>query len=83
MNKITLDKAFTETHEMTGKCPFGGDRVGGAFGILQRSRIGIPIACGSNSSIRTACRQIRRGVSRAIIIGSPNGEPLRRFLIGG
>jgi catalase-peroxidase len=32
MNKITLDKTSTETHEMTGKCPFGGDRVGGAFG---------------------------------------------------
>lgn len=26
------DKTFTETHKMTGQCPFGGDRVGGAFG---------------------------------------------------
>lgn len=32
MNNTTLDKTFTKTHEMTGKCPFGGDRVGGAFG---------------------------------------------------
>jgi catalase-peroxidase len=32
MNQKTLDKTFTETHEMTGQCPFGGDRVGGAFG---------------------------------------------------
>ena len=32
MNTITLDETFTETHEMTGKCPFGGDRIGGAFG---------------------------------------------------
>jgi len=33
MNEMTTDKTFTETHEMIGKCPFGGDRVGGAFGI--------------------------------------------------
>ena len=32
MNEMTMDKTFTATHEMTGKCPFGGDRVGGAFG---------------------------------------------------
>ena len=32
MNEMTTDKTFTETHEMIGKCPFGGDRVGGAFG---------------------------------------------------
>jgi catalase-peroxidase len=32
MNEMTSDKTRTETHEMTGKCPFGGDRVGGAFG---------------------------------------------------
>jgi catalase-peroxidase len=32
MNDLTTDKAFTETFEMTGKCPFGGDRVGGVFG---------------------------------------------------
>jgi len=32
MNPLTQDKTFTETHEMTGRCPFGGDRVGGAFG---------------------------------------------------
>jgi hypothetical protein len=83
MNKVTLDKTFTETHEMTGKCPFGGDRVGGAFGTPPTLENWYPDRCGSNSSIRTACRQIRRGVSRANIIGSPNGEPLRRFLIGG
>ncbi len=29
---MTVDKTFTVTHEMAGKCPFGGDRVGGAFG---------------------------------------------------
>jgi catalase-peroxidase len=29
---IANDKTFTQTHEMTGKCPFGGDRIGGAFG---------------------------------------------------
>ncbi len=32
MNQKTSDKTFTETHKMTGRCPFGGDRVGGAFG---------------------------------------------------
>ena len=32
MNDSPLDKTFTETYDMTGKCPFGGDRVGGAFG---------------------------------------------------
>jgi catalase-peroxidase len=32
MNHTAQDKTFTTTHEMTGKCPFGGDRVGGAFG---------------------------------------------------
>ena len=32
MNAISADKTFTETHAMTGKCPIGGDRVGGAFG---------------------------------------------------
>ncbi len=32
MNDKPLDKTNTATHEMTGKCPFGGDRVGGAFG---------------------------------------------------
>ena len=32
MNEMTTDKTFTETHEMIGKCPFGDDRVGGAFG---------------------------------------------------
>jgi catalase-peroxidase len=31
MNDMNVDKTFTETHKMTGKCPFGGDRVGGAF----------------------------------------------------
>ena len=32
MITMTPDKTFTATHEMTGKCPFGGDQVGGAFG---------------------------------------------------
>ena len=32
MSKFAVDKTFTETHDMTGTCPFGGDRVGGAFG---------------------------------------------------
>jgi catalase-peroxidase len=32
MNERIPDKTSTATHEMTGKCPFGGDRVGGALG---------------------------------------------------
>jgi catalase-peroxidase len=32
MDDMTRDKTFTETFEMKGKCPFGGDRVGGVFG---------------------------------------------------
>ena len=32
MNDTTVDKTVTETHKMAGQCPFGGDRVGGAFG---------------------------------------------------
>ena len=32
MNEMTVDKTNTESYEMEGKCPFGGDRVGGAFG---------------------------------------------------
>jgi len=32
MLDIKNDKTNTETHEMTGRCPFGGDRVGGALG---------------------------------------------------
>jgi catalase-peroxidase len=32
MNELIVDKTNTETHEMTGACPFGGDRIGGAFG---------------------------------------------------
>ena len=32
MLDIKSDKTNTETHEMTGRCPFGGDRVGGALG---------------------------------------------------
>ena len=32
MDTLTTDKTFTATHEMAGTCPFGGDRVGGAFG---------------------------------------------------
>jgi catalase-peroxidase len=32
MLEIKDDKTNTQTHEMTGKCPFGGDRIGGALG---------------------------------------------------
>ena len=32
MLKIKDDKTNTETYEMIGRCPFGGDRVGGALG---------------------------------------------------
>ncbi len=32
MLDIEDDKTNTQTHDMTGRCPFGGDRVGGALG---------------------------------------------------
>jgi catalase-peroxidase len=32
MLDIKDDKTNTETHEMAGRCPFGGDQVGGALG---------------------------------------------------
>ncbi len=32
MLDIKDDKTDTRTFEMTGKCPFGGDRIGGALG---------------------------------------------------
>ncbi|MGJ7580472.1 catalase/peroxidase HPI [Variovorax sp. RHLX14] len=32
MNEMKTDKTNTVTREMTGKCPFGGDRIGGSFG---------------------------------------------------
>ena len=32
MLDIQNDKTDTQTHPMTGKCPFGGDRIGGAQG---------------------------------------------------
>ena len=32
MLQIKDDKTNTQTHPMTGKCPFGGDRIGGAAG---------------------------------------------------
>ncbi|HSU22191.1 MAG TPA: catalase/peroxidase HPI [Variovorax sp.] len=32
MLDIKDDKTDTQTHDMTGRCPFGGDRVGGALG---------------------------------------------------
>ena len=32
MNHMNNDKTNTDTFEMTGKCPFGGDRIGGAEG---------------------------------------------------
>ena len=32
MNQMLQDKTFTQTFEMPGQCPFGGDRVGGVQG---------------------------------------------------
>jgi catalase-peroxidase len=32
MLEIKDDKTNTVTHDMTGRCPFGGDRIGGALG---------------------------------------------------
>ena len=32
MNSLSPDKTDTKTFEMAGKCPFGGDRIGGAVG---------------------------------------------------
>ena len=32
MLDIDNDKTNTQSHEMAGKCPFGGDRIGGALG---------------------------------------------------
>ena len=32
MLEIKDDKTNTQSYEMTGKCPFGGDRIGGALG---------------------------------------------------
>lgn len=32
MNTTTIDKTNTDSYPMAGQCPFGGDRVGGAFG---------------------------------------------------
>ena len=32
MLQIKDDKTNTQSHEMTGKCPFGGDRIGGTAG---------------------------------------------------
>ena len=32
MNDVNHDKTNTKTFEMLGKCPFGGDRIGGAVG---------------------------------------------------
>jgi catalase-peroxidase len=32
MNHMIVDKTNTESFEMEGKCPFGGDRIGGAQG---------------------------------------------------
>ncbi len=33
MNDMVFDKTNTATFEMEGKCPFGGDRIGGALGV--------------------------------------------------
>ena len=32
MTTTTIDKTNTESYPMAGQCPFGGDRIGGAFG---------------------------------------------------
>jgi len=40
---IKDDKTNTRTFEMTGKCPFGGDRIGGSLGTPRRCRTGILI----------------------------------------
>ncbi|MDT7951975.1 MAG: hypothetical protein RQ966_10780 [Acetobacteraceae bacterium] len=32
MNDMPFDKTNTEIFELTGRCPFGGDRIGGALG---------------------------------------------------
>lgn len=32
MLKLENNKTNTATHEMTGKCLFGGDRIGGSLG---------------------------------------------------
>ncbi|KQO59228.1 MULTISPECIES: catalase/peroxidase HPI [unclassified Methylobacterium] len=32
MNELMIDKTNTESYPMAGKCPFGGDRIGGALG---------------------------------------------------
>ena len=32
MNEMTIDKTNTESYPMAGRCPFGGDRIGGALG---------------------------------------------------
>lgn len=31
--EIKADKTDTQSFEMTGRCPFGGDRIGGSFGV--------------------------------------------------
>src|ERR1035441_8814600 len=33
MNDMIYDKTDTKTFEMEGKCPFGGDRIGGTLGV--------------------------------------------------
>jgi catalase-peroxidase len=40
MLDIKDDKTDTQTHDMTGRCPFGGDRVGASWGHPPRCRIG-------------------------------------------
>ncbi|WP_027172107.1 catalase/peroxidase HPI [Methylobacterium sp. 10] len=32
MNEMTIEKTKTESYPMEGRCPFGGDRIGGALG---------------------------------------------------
>ena len=34
MNEMTIDKTNTTSYDMEGKCPFGGERIGGVFGSV-------------------------------------------------
>ena len=42
MNDMIYDKTDTKIFEMEGKCPFGGDRIGGTLGVPPSSPNGIP-----------------------------------------
>ena len=63
MLDIANDKTNTQTHEMAGKCPFGGDRIGGALGT--------PPALSDWYPNRLKVEQLH--------INSPQANPLRDF----